>query len=265
LTNPNSYDLSPYIAEVYDMQETYTDDVQLLRRLIGGRMALRILEPFCGTGRILVPLACAGHALAGIDLAGGMLARARAKVDGLPESVRNQVVLIQANVLEAAWPRGFDIVVLGGNCFYELSSPEEQERCVAQAAAALRAGGHVFIDNDHMEGDLDPAWQTPGVRQGAWPTGVCADGARLESTSETIWFDARRRLARFRRRVTVTLLGGQVRELEYVQLKHPVSTGEVHGWLERHGFEVEGLFGDRAGKPYTAASGRAIFWARKRA
>jgi len=59
----NAYDIEPHIAEIYDQVETYTDDLYLIRRLIGGRVPLRILEPFCGTGRILIPLALDGHTL----------------------------------------------------------------------------------------------------------------------------------------------------------------------------------------------------------
>ena len=42
-----------------------------------------------------------------------------------------------------------------------------------------------------------------------------------------------------------------------------MSAAEVRGWLEKHGFEIESFFGDRAGRPYTDDSPRAIFWARK--
>ena len=34
-------------------------------------------------------------------------------------------------------------------------------------------------------------------------------------------------------------------------------------WLEKYGFVVEQIFGDRAGDPYTETSNRAIFWAKK--
>jgi ribosomal protein S18 acetylase RimI-like enzyme len=37
---------------------------------------------------------------------------------------------------------------------------------------------------------------------------------------------------------------------------------EVQSWLEKYGFEVERIFGDRSGNPYTSTSRRAIFWAR---
>jgi hypothetical protein len=113
-----------------------------------------------------------------------------------------------------------------------------------------------------MEGDLDEAWRRPGVRRG-FPSGTCADGTRVESTTETVWYDAPRRLVRLRRWSRVTLPGGRLVEKEYVQQKHPVSAGEVRTWREACGFTVEGMYGDRAGTSYSEASEWAIFWARK--
>jgi SAM-dependent methyltransferase len=256
------YDVEPHVAEIYDQVEAFTDDVQLVRRLIGSCRRLRILEPFCGTGRILIPLVLDGHELVGLDQAQGMLARAQAKIAQLPENVQRRITLIEADVTCEAWPRGFDLVVLGGNCFYELATVREQEGCIVSAAASLNQGGYVYVDNDHMEGDLDQAWRKPGVNQG-FPSGICTDGTRVESTVETIWYDAPRRLARFRRRTQVALPDGRVIEKEYMQQKHPVSTAEVQAWLVSQGFVVERLYGDRAGNPYSETSERAIFWARK--
>jgi SAM-dependent methyltransferase len=259
--NAIMYDVEPHIAEIYDQIETGTDDVMLIRRLIGDRKQVRILEPFCGTGRILIPLARDGHTLVGTDQASGMLARAQTKISQLPEETQRRITLIEADVTASEWPRGFDVVILGGNCFYELATPEEQEGCIMAAAAALIPGGQVYIDNDHMEGELDPAWQKPSVRRG-FPSGTCADGTRVASTTGTIWFDAPRRLAKFHRCTTVTRTDGSVIQQEYEQQKHPVSQVEVQTWLERHGFVIEQMVGDRAGAPYTETSERAIFWAR---
>jgi len=260
--NAIMYDVEPHVAEIYDQVERCTDDMVLIRRLVGGRGPLHVLEPFCGTGRILIPLALDGHQLVGPDQARGMLARAREKIRQLPEGVQRRITLSEADVTREAWPQGFDLVVLGGNCFYELATPQEQEGCIVSAAASLDQGGHVYVDNDHMEGELDEAWRKPGVSQG-FPTGTCADGTRVESTTETVWYDAPRRLARFRRRTKVTLPDGSVVEQEYIQQTHPVSTAEVQTWLESQGFIVERLYGDRAGNLYSETSQRAIFWARK--
>lgn len=262
LNSINMYDVEPHVAEIYDQVDTHTDDVELLRTFVGQGRTLRILEPFCGTGRILIPLALDGHKVVGIDQARGMLSRARARVAQLPEQVRARITLIRADVTNCTWPSGFDLVVLGGNCFYELATPDEQEGCVASAASSLRSSGHVFVDNDHMEGELAASWQQPGVSEG-FPTGLCADGARVEGAGEVIWWDAPRRLVRFRRSTRVTLPDGSAVERELVQQKHPVSTQEVRSWLEAHGLAIARHCGDYSGGPYTNASERAIFWARK--
>jgi SAM-dependent methyltransferase len=256
------YDIETCIAEMYDQTETQTEDVALIRRLIGGRGPLRILEPFCGTGRILIPLTHDGHEIVGMDRARNMLGRAREKIARLGPEVQARITLVEADVTQVPWPTGFDLVILGGNCMYELPTPEVQEGCIAAAAAALRPGGLIYVDNDHMEGELDPAWRRPGV-QPSFPQGECADGTTLEGSMETVWYDAQRRLVRFRRRVRVTRPDGCVIEREYLQQKHPVSAGEVRGWLEGHGVIVEREMGDRAGHPYTEDAPRAIFWARK--
>jgi SAM-dependent methyltransferase len=297
--NPtNLYDFDPHIAEIYDLLETYHDDVDLLLGLIAslllppivvherdeivhdsrcekgeievGRL-LRILEPFCGTGRILIPLAQQGHTLIGLDQAAGMLDRARQKLALLPREVQSRVTFQQMDIVSAEWPTGFDLVVLSGNCLYELATPEEQELVIRSAAAALNPGGYIYVDNDHMEGGLDPAWQQPGVGP-AFPSGICADGTQVDSTIETIWYDIPARLVKFRRTTRMHLpsndgiehrleTAGKVIEIEYIQQKHPVSAVEVKTWLEKYGFTIDQVFGDRSGSPYTPASGRAIFWA----
>jgi len=154
----------------------------------------------------------------------------------------------------------FDLVILGGNCLYELASAEEQERCIEQAAQVLKKGGYLYLDNDRMEAGLTPSWQQPGERPG-FPSGVCADGTLVESTIEAVWWDATRRLVRFRRRTQVTRPDGLSVEYEYLQQKHPVSAGEMSGWLLEHGFKIQALYGDRRSNLLTPDSERAIFWA----
>jgi SAM-dependent methyltransferase len=251
-----------YITEIYDRAETQHDDVVLVKSLIGDKH-VSILEPFCGHGRILIPLAEAGHEVFGLDLSDMLLESLRARLRRLPDRVQARVSSRKSDVIRDQWPTGFDVVILGGNCFYELATPEEQEHCIEGAAGALVPGGHLYLDNDHMEGSLDPSWYRSGVQKSAFPTGVCADGTRIQGTSETIWYDPTQRLARFRRTVTIQTPDGRVQKREWVQQKHPPSTQEMLAWLRRHGFVVEELWGNRHREPYTSSSPRAVFWARK--
>ncbi len=259
----NMYDIDAHVAEIYDKIETGADDVELIRKLINGHGRIRILEPFCGTGRILIPLALDGHEIVGLDQAQGMLDRAHAKIARLPEDVRERITLTKSDVTADPWPNDFELVILGGNCFYELATPEEQEGCIVSALISLRPGGYVYIDNDHMEGDLDEDWRRPRVNTDWFPTGTCADGTHLDGTMETIWYDAPRRLVRFRRSVKQTSPDGSTTTKEWIQQKHPVSASEVRAWLEKHAFIIEQMYGDRSANPYVPSSPRAIFLAKK--
>lgn len=256
--NPNMYNIERHIAEIYDQQQNFTDDVDLLLRLIGERKNLDIFEPFCGTGRILIPLAQAGHRLTGLDQSPMLLERCRAKLAeaNLPAD------LIEGDAVAGPWPGGFDVVVMGGNCLYELATPEEQEACIRHATGALKPGGFLFLDNDHMEGGLALKWQDMRLEAG-FPSGTCADGTRIESTRQIIWFSINTRVAKFKRTTRAIAPDGTVTEGSYIQQKHPVSTGEMRAWLVQHGFVIEQHYGSRDGEPYRDALPRSIFWARK--
>jgi SAM-dependent methyltransferase len=255
------YDLDP-VAEIYDRVETQTGDIALLKRLIEDGSRLRVLEPFAGTGRIVIPLAMDGHAVTGLELADAMVRRAAAKVAELPADVQKRITFRRMDALRGAWPAGFDLVVLAGNCLYELATSHDQEAVIRAAADALRPGGALFVDNDHMEGPLAPDWRDPGAKP-AFPTGRCADGTVLESTMETVWTDVPGRLARFRRRVRIRTADGRIQEWCFIQQKHAPSAAEVRSWLEGHGLSIEGQLGDYQGAPCSQNSERAIFWARK--
>ncbi len=258
----NLYNIDVHVAEIYDQIETQTADIELLRELIGARGPLRVIEPFCGTGRVLIPLLLDGHTLVGLDQAKSMLERAKMKIAALPGKVSSRISLIEADVISGRWPDGFDLALLGGNCLYELATAEEQERCIAAAATALNPGGYLYVDNDHMEGELHASWRITGLQRG-FPSGVCADGTRLESTVQVIWWDAPRRLARIRRCIRVIPTSGEISDIVYEQQKHPVSASEVRGWLIGHGFKIWREFGDHYGNPFHPGAARAIFWAQK--
>lgn len=260
--NFKAYDIDTCIAEIYDQTEIQTEDIYLLRKLIADLGQLRILEPFCGNGRILIPLAQDGHEIVGMDKSKPMLESATRKLQQLPETVRSKVRLNEADVLDSPWPRGFDLVILGANCFYELPTAESQEWCIHQASESLRVGGHLYLDNGHMEGDLEPTWYEPGIKENRFPTGTCSDGTSVKGTTETIWYNIKERLVHLQRAVEIMTPDGKIKKKEWIEQKHSPSTAEMKMWLEKYGFVIESLWGDRKQSTYTDHSARAIFFAR---
>lgn len=260
------YSADPHVAEIYDQIETQMQDVELLLgRLIEPDRRLAVFEPFCGTGRITIPLARQGHHVVGLDESAGMLERLHGKLAAEPAEVRERVELVESPVFAFRWPTAMDLVLLGGNCFYEVSSSDEQRALLHRAAAALRPGGHVYVDNnDHQSAELSPRWRGPlNQPEGAFPSGTCADGTRLDGSTARTWFDVRCRLTHYQRRVVITRPDGTVTERQWEETCRPVIMAEVLDWLAEAGFSVDQTFGDRTGRPYGPTSGRCILWARR--
>ncbi len=104
-------------AEMYEKFETETKDVDFLLSVIGSK-PLKILEAACGGGRILIPLARAGHDAAGFDIDDCLLEKIGAKAEGL-----DNIVWYKADALEGAW--GSDSEGNSGRMFLTKQNFEE--------------------------------------------------------------------------------------------------------------------------------------------
>jgi SAM-dependent methyltransferase len=134
------YDADAHVADLYDKIENDHDDLDLITHLIERHALRSVLEPFCGTGRIVLPLMELGCRCVGMDASVGMITRARKKLSSRHGIGREASSLMNGDVLSMEWPGDFDLVILGGNCFYELATAADQELCIQKAARSLRRG-----------------------------------------------------------------------------------------------------------------------------
>jgi len=261
----NLYDVESHVPEIYDQEETQTHDVEFIMKLLRDANCSTILEPFCGTGRILLPLAEDGYEIVGIDSSAGMLGRLREKLHKLPESVQERINIIQSNLISSDWPKGFDAVLLAGNCLYELADIAEQQEIVRKAAGSLNAQVFLFVDNDNMEGELADSWCHIDREVESFPSGVCKDGTQLRGYTKTVYIDRKRRIWRAERRLEVVYPNGRKEERRWHTQKHPVSADEVSSWLQANGMEILRVFGGtKNGRKFQKGSERATFWVQKR-
>ena len=105
-----------------------------------------ILELGCGTGRVLVPLARAGHEIVGLDLSPDMLARCRHNLAAEPDEVRARVTLVQADMTSFELGRRFALVTAPFRGFQHLMGVEPQLACLARCHAHLQPGGRLVLD-----------------------------------------------------------------------------------------------------------------------
>lgn len=156
-------------ASLYEQQEDYRHDVDLLLGLLGGEPQ-RVLDAACGAGRMALPLGQAGHSVHGFDVDDSMLERMQAHLD---TGRYPTVALEKRDGMASAWPGGFDVVLLGANLLCNLITggadyTAAQRLFLRRAHEALRPDGHLFWDFDCVD------WQTVAwADTKAW---VCFDG-----------------------------------------------------------------------------------------
>lgn len=255
----NNYD-SGVLAELYDMEENYTDDIKFIKKLIADKGKLNILECFTGTGRILIPLAEEGHRLTGIELSSSMLERAEQKINKLDKGIKKNITLINDDILKADWGSGYDLIILGCNAFYELPSPGAQRECIRKAFEALKPGGYIYVDNDDYKGKWG---QIPcGVERTIFE-GVVSDGTFGRMTLQHDRFEEGRNILDFTHKLYIRTPDNKEETIVYKRSKHPVTAMEVKGWLEESGFSILQIYSDWQGNPFNNDSKRGIFWAVK--
>lgn len=247
------------IAELYDYFETDTEDIELIRDLIKDKHKLNILECFCGTGRILIPLALDGHNITGIDLSTSMLDRARNKISKLDARIKDRITLLEADVINLDWGKDYDLIVLGGNAFYELSFANMQEKCIEKAFKALKNNGLLFIDNNDYKGNWG---ECDFSKEIITFEGKCENGCYGKLIRKDNRFDSESNILYFERRLHI-IEDNKETILEYDGQKHPVTKEEVEQWLNKYNLTIDKLLGDRDGSEYASDSSKAIFLARK--
>jgi SAM-dependent methyltransferase len=105
-----------------------------------------ILELACGTGRVAIALAQAGHELYGLDASPAMLAIASSKQQQLPAAIRGRLFLTEGNMRDFAFPMHFGGVFSTFRSFQHLLSPDDQESCLRCIHRHLRHDGILVLN-----------------------------------------------------------------------------------------------------------------------
>lgn len=151
------------------------------------RGARRVLELGCGYGRLLCPLARAGHRVTGLELDRGLLALAHAAVAGLAPADRERVSLVHGDMRDFALAERFDRVFIPFSGVYCLTSEAELVACLQRVRAHLTPGGKLVfdayvIDGFHAEADPDDEQD-----DGEAVTSVAWRGVTYDVFESTVW------------------------------------------------------------------------------
>lgn len=246
-------------AEYYDRDHVFEEDIPFYVEY-AREAGSPILELACGTGRLLLPLAEAGHTVHGIDLSENMLAVARSKI--AQPGLEPRIVLTHANMADFGLPqKSFALAFVAARSFMHLFSQQEQIACLSRVMAHLRPGGLLIVDVyspnlSILASSCDPKF---GVRKEF----VLPNGHRVVRKDRFVKKD-------FVNQINECELlfeeygeaGRLVRSRAVPLATRYTSRFELQLLLERAGLEIECLFGGYDKTPYDG-SAEIIFVARK--
>ena len=103
-----------------------------------------ILEAMCGTGRVLLPLAEAGHAVVGIDISAAMIAIAHEKLHAA--GVDSHARVETGDVCSMEMPERFALAIIAMNSFMHLPTGDTQHEALSTIHDHLRPDGLLLLD-----------------------------------------------------------------------------------------------------------------------
>jgi SAM-dependent methyltransferase len=236
----------------------YTEDLPLIEAY-AQRTGGPLLELGCGTGRLLVPLAHSGYEVTGVDLSPEMLRMARAKVEAA--GLARQVTLVLGDYADAPLAGPYRLAFVMMNTFLHLTSQADQLRALRHWREHLAPGGLLLIDVFN-----------PDVAQLAGLDG------RLEwesswtdpETGSTVMKFITRTVDLADQLIHVNLIydeipgDGQVRRSVVPFDTRYLWRSEAELLLDKAGYALEAIYGDRSLGPFEGGSDTMILVARRR-
>ncbi len=148
---PDKLYSDPELAQFYDIENGWAEDLDYCRALAGG--CASVLDLGCGTGLLAASLAeQADRAVVGVDPAAAMLDVAAKRPGG------ERVQWIQGDARTVRLDRRFDLVVLTGHAFQVFLTDEDRAAVLRTIAEHLAPEGRFIFDSRNPEFRQWRAW-----------------------------------------------------------------------------------------------------------
>jgi SAM-dependent methyltransferase len=232
-------------AWLYDMATVFDDLDFYLERAV--RHGSPVLELACGTGRIGIPLAEAGHEVWGLDLSDEMLLEYGKKMSSLPSETRARLHINNGDMAEFDLDREFPLIIIPYRSFQGLTEPEERKSCLSCVLNHLAPNGIFILNTFQPYGHLDQSWcQSETIFRVLEPKNT---GIRIRVADHRKWIDIERQVLQPDLIYYVTFPDGtEERVVEPLTLAY-FYEDQLRSLLQNHGFEIIEAIGDYDGTP----------------
>ena len=238
------------LADLYDDENVWDASADFYRDLAGRLGARTLLDLGCGTGTVTRGIAAAiGCTAVGIDPALPMLAVARRKTR------HESVEWIEGDARSIRLDRAFDLIIMTGNAFQALVTPENQAALLATIAAHLGPTGRFAFDTRNPAAREWLEW-TPDLSRRVVDTGAYGaveiwDEAQMDATTGILDVVEHYRI----------LSGGRHLRSDF-RLRF-TEQAELATALAAAGLEAEHWFGDWDGAPFRESAREIIVVGRR--
>ena len=224
------------LATIYDLENRWARDDDFFLAFANETPRARVLDLGCGTGRLTLALAAAGHTVTGVDPAPACLDLARAKpgADG--------VTWIEGTS-RALPDRAYDVAVLTSHVAQEIVADDEWAEILADLRRALVPGGRLAFDSRDPAARRWERWNPADSRRRL----TLPDGITVDTWIELI--QVRDNLVTFRHHC-VFPHGEELRSLGTLRFR---TEAELRAALTDAGFTVQRVHGGWAGEPVGAS------------
>ena len=249
------------IARYYDLlHEQLIEDIGFSLEL-AGLPAGNILELGCGTGRLAIPLARAGHTVFGMDNSKSMLEIARNRRAVEPPEVQSRLHWLQADMCDQpSIASAFSLIFSGHNTIMHLP-PIDLQIALRAARRSLTSGGRLLLDLANpfviMQTQNDGALTLENV--------LCDP-----ETGDTVlmmarnWLDVDAQLLRVTWILDISPPDGLgVRRDVFTSDYHFLYPHQIELSLQKAGLALRAMYGDYDRAPFAESSHRMIIMAER--
>lgn len=260
-----------FIADYYDespMVRGRARDVAFYRDAIH-EFGDPVLELGCGTGRIALALAEAGHRVTGLDISERMLERCTQKRAALPRETRERVHLVQGDMTRFDLGEKYRVVIIPFRPLQHLLEVEQQVSCLESVRKHLHTGrrfgerrGKLILDVFQTDAERmhDPQHQ----KEAAVSEYKTPDGRQVKIAERVKAFHRARQRNDVEMIFYVTDAQGKQERLVFAWTLRYFFRYELQHLLDRAGFRVTAEYGDFDRSPLGDSSPEMIFVAESR-
>lgn len=247
-----------FIAEYYDASPVVQGRRDVAFYLSAAReFGDPVLELGCGTGRITMSLADAGHRVTGLDLSEHMLARAEAKRNLLPREARERVQLVQGDMTALDLHEKFRTIIIPFRPFQHLLETRQQLDCLAGVKKHLAPGGKLILD--FFQTDARRMFDPFFLEDRLISEYEMERGRKVRLSERTVAYHRAEQRNEVEMTYAVTHPDGKSEQIVFAFTIRYFFRYEVEHLLARCGFRVTALYGNFDRSPLADASPEMIF------